>query len=220
MVVTQAVEAIISVENTPAENRVVLHDISWDVYEIILNARGDRRSPRMSYYKGLLEIMAPLEEHENSSILIDKLVCIATEETGLELKSLASTTLNRPDLVVGAEPDQCYYIAHEALVRGKTVDLNTDPPPDLVIEVDITHTNLNKNALYAEMGVPEFWRFNGKMLCIYYLQDGVYREVEKSPTFPWMTKEMLYDFLDDCRRKGENSAKRSFRNWVREQELG
>jgi Uma2 family endonuclease len=219
MIATHPPEATFSPINNNAENRVLLRDITWDVYEVILNARGERRSPRLSYCEGLLEIMAPLEEHENSSILIDKLVCIATEETGLELKSLASTTLNRIDLRVGAEPDQCYYIANELLVRGKTVDLQTDPPPDLVIEVDITHTNINKNTLYAAMGVPEFWRFNGEILRIYYLQEGIYQEVDKSLTFPWMTKEALYGFLENCRQQGENSAKRSFRNWVREQRI-
>ncbi len=100
--------------------------------------------------------MAPLEEHESASNLIDKFINILTEEKEIDLKSLASTTLNRPDLDVGAEPDQCYHVKNEPLVRGRTVNSKTDPPPDLVIEVDITHTDINKNALYKDLGVPEF----------------------------------------------------------------
>ncbi|MCU0565725.1 MAG: Uma2 family endonuclease [Oculatellaceae cyanobacterium Prado106] len=95
---------------------------------------------------------------------------------------MGSTTLNFPNLSIGAEPDQGYYIVNEPRVRGKTVDLKTDPPPDLILEVDITHTDINKNALYAEMGVPEFWRYNGQILTIYALQSGTYQEVETSPT--------------------------------------
>ena len=217
MVVKQTTEKTLA-ETPHAENRVLLRDVTWQAYEAILSTRGERRSPRLSYYKGLLEFMAPLEEHENSSILIDKFINIVTEEKGLELKSLASTTLNRPDLKVGAEPDQCYYIANEGIVRGKKVDLNIDPPPDLVIEVDITNTNLNKNALYADLGVPEFWRFNGQTLTIYQLQDGRYEEVTRSPTFPKIPKDALYQFLSDCRQQGETSAKRSFRDSLRRKE--
>jgi Uma2 family endonuclease len=130
---------------------------------------------------------------------------------------MESTTLNRPDLANGAEPDQCYYIANEPKVRGKTVDLAIDPPPDLVIEVDITHTDINKNTLYAELGIPEFWRHNGKQLSIYQLQGNQYQEVEISPTFPKVPKEQLYQFLNECAQQGETPAKRNLRIWIREQ---
>jgi Uma2 family endonuclease len=209
------VETDLSRKALGAENRVLLRDIAWNVYEIILNARGECRSPRLSYYQGQLELMAPLEEHESASNLIDQFINILTEEKEIDLKSLASTTLNRPDLNAGAEPDQCYYVKNEHLVRGKIVDLKTDPPPDLVIEVDITHTDINKNALYQDLGVSEFWRFNGKSLTIYALQEGQYQEVEASSTFPWMTKEMLYQFLKNAQQQGETSAKRTFRHWLR-----
>ncbi len=215
MIATNPVETLISRKTVGAENRVLLRNIEWKVYEIILNARGEYRNPRLSYYQGQLELMAPLEEHESASNLIDKFINILTEEKDIGLKSLASTTLNRPDLRAGAEPDQCYYVKNEHLVRGRTVDLNTDPPPDLVIEVDITHTDINKNALYKDLGVPEFWRFNGKVLTIYSLSEGQYQELEVSPTFPWITKEMLYQFLEDAQQRGETSAKRSLRSGLR-----
>jgi Uma2 family endonuclease len=127
---------------------------------------------------------------------------------------MGSTTLNRPDLAVGAEPDKGFYIANEPLVRGKTVDLTTDPPPDLIVEVDITHTDINKNLLYAEMGIPEFWRYNGQQLKIYELCDGQYQEAETSPTFPKVPKERLYDFLKECAQQGETQAKRNLRVWI------
>jgi Uma2 family endonuclease len=199
------------------EKRVQFYNISWQAYEAILAAIGDRRSALLSYYKGTLEIMTPLEKHENSSDSIDHFIQVLTEEGDLNIKSMGSTTLNRADLKVGAEPDKGYYIANEPLVRGKIVDLNTDPPPDLIVEVDITHTDINKNALYAEMGVPEFWRYNGEILIIYWLRDGVYEVVEVSPTFPWVTKERLYEFLQDCAQIGEKQAKRDFRDWIKQQ---
>lgn len=201
------------------ENRVVLHNVDWQTYEALLAAFGERSVPRLAYYHGTLEIMSPLEEHENRSDLISDFVKILVEELDQNLKSMASTTLNRKDLAVGAEPDSAFYIANESLVRGRKVDLNVDPPPDLVVEVDITHTDINKNALYAEMGVGEFWRYNGKTLTIYQLQEGQYVEVTTSPTFSWVQKEHLYQFLRECAEQGEVPAKRSLRSWIREQLL-
>lgn len=200
-----------------AEKRVTLHNISWDAYEMILKVLGDKRAAKLTYHHGTLEIMTPLEEHENSSSILDDYVKILTEEEDLTLKSMQSTTLNRPELKAGAEPDQCYYLVNEPLVRGKTVDLRVDPPPDLVVEVDITHTDINKNLLYAEIGVPEFWRYDGQYLKIYLLQNGAYQEVETSPTFSWLSKQGLYQFLRDCQELGETQAKKKFRNWVRQQ---
>ena len=200
-----------------AEKRVSLHDISWQTYETISNALGDRRSPRLTYYQDTLEIMTPLESHESASDLIGDFIKILVEEVGLNIKSLGSTTLNRPDLRAGAEPDKCYYIQNEPLVRGRTVDLETDPPPDLVVEIDITPTDIDKKALYEQMGVPEFWHYDGSVITPYLLQDHQYQEVQTSPTFPWVQKETLYQFLKDCNEQGETQAKQNLRDWAREQ---
>jgi Uma2 family endonuclease len=156
------------------ENRVSFH-VDWDGYLTIRTILGENRSAHLTYYNGILEIMTPLEAHENSSGLIGQFIEILTEELNLNIKSMESTTLDRPGLKAGAKPDQGYYIANEPLVRGKTVDLNVDPPPDLVVEVDITHTDINKNLLYAQLRVPEFWRYNGKILKIYNFPNGDYK---------------------------------------------
>ena len=95
----------------------------------------------------------------------------------------------------GAEPDNAYYIQNHALVKGRNVDFSVDPPPDLVVEVDITHTDIQENQFYASLGVPEFWRFNGKAWWIYQLQSGTYVECDRSPTFTNIEKTQLYSFL-------------------------
>lgn len=200
-----------------AEKRIALYGISWQSYEKILEALGENRAARLNYYKGTLEIVTPLEEHESASDRLGILIHILTEELNLNIKSMASTTLNRPDLKVGAEPDKCYYIQNEPAVRGKKVDLAVDPPPDLVLEVDITHTDINKTQLYQEMKVPEFWRYNGKILTIYLLNQNQYQESETSANFPLLTKSMIYEFLAQCQIQGETQTKRVFRTWLREQ---
>jgi len=199
------------------EKRVSLH-VDWDGYKTIRGILSDNRSTRLTYYNGILEIMTPSEQHENSSGLIGQFIEILTEELNFNIKTMESTTLDRPGLKVGAEPDKGYYIANEPLVRGKVVDLSVDPPPDLVVEVDITHTDIDKNVLYAALGVPEFWRYNGRILKIYTLQNGQYQEIERSLTFPTIPKEQLYAFLGNCSQQGETQAKRDLRVWIRTQQ--
>lgn len=197
------------------EQRVLLR-VDWQGFQSILDALGCDRAARLTYDQGLLEIMTPLERHENSSGLVGQFVEILTEELNLPIKTMGATTLKRLDVDGGGEPGQSYYLANEPLVRGREVDLTRDPPPDLVVEVDISHTDIDKNALYARLGVPEFWRYNGSSLTIYCLQDGQYQEVTTSPTFPQVPREQLYTFLQNCAQQGETAAKRALRVWIRE----
>jgi Uma2 family endonuclease len=197
------------------ENRVALRGISWLSYQQILHALPDSRAARLTYDRGILEITMPLIKHEFSRCLIEVFIRILVMETGLKLKTMGSTTMDYPDLERGAEPDCAYYIQNQPKVAGKIVDFSQDPPPDLVVEVDITHTDIDKNRLYASMGVPEFWRFNGQELKIYTLQEATYVECDRSPTFPWVQKEYLYNFLEEA-QQDEIAAEVKFRAFVKE----
>ncbi len=204
------------------ENRVTLHGLTWLAYQDILHALPQSRAAQLTYDRGRLEIAMPLEEHEYASELIGLFIRILAGEMGMRLKSLRSTTLDRADLNRGAEPDNAYYIQNQPQVAGRLVDLAIDPPPDLVVEVDITHTDIDKNQLYAAMGVSEFWRYNGQEWRIYGLQrdqadqgDG-YQECDRSPTFPWVEKDYLYHFLEKA-QQDEIRAEKEFRDLVRQQ---
>jgi Uma2 family endonuclease len=196
------------------ERRVLFRNINWQGYQQLLEIFGDRRATKLTFDRGLLEITMPLEEHEFSGRSIELFIRILVVELGLKIKTMGSTTLNRSDLDRGAEPDNAYYIQNQPLVAGRTVDLATDPPPDLVVEIDITHTDINKPALYASMGVPEFWRYDGREWKIYQLENREYLEVSISPTFSIVPKEMLYEFLAAA-RIDEVDAEMNLRNWVR-----
>jgi Uma2 family endonuclease len=198
--VAAAPEPKVDVRPAIGEERLVLRDITWDGYLQILAALPESRGARLTYDDGVLEITAPLEEHEFSADNIAYFLLTLVELMGLRLKSMGSTTMKYPGLKKGAEPDKAFYIQNHALVQGRTVDFAQDPPPDLVVEVDITHTDIQKNQFYARLAVPEFWRFNGKILRIYQLQNHVYVEVDRSPTFPQMPKEWLYDFLKTAKQ--------------------
>ncbi len=197
------------------ENRVALHGLNWNRYQQILQALPQTRAARLTYSLGILEISIPLEDHEQAGEIISLFIRILAVELGFRLKSMGSTTLNREDLDRGAEPDKAFYIQNQSVVAGRIVDLQRDPPPDLVVEVDITHTDIDKNRFYAAMGVPEFWRFDGRLLRIYRLQEDDYTEVDNSSAFSLVTKEDLYQFIDEC-KQDEVAAEVKFRAWVKE----
>jgi Uma2 family endonuclease len=123
--------------------------------------------------------------------------------------------MNYSDQDRGAEPDNAYYIQNQPLVKGRKVDFSQDPPPDLVVEVDITHTDIDKDRFYAALGVPEFWRFDGQVLRILRLEARQYVEVEVSPLFPLVPKDWLYRFLETA-QEDEIEAVRLLRGWWQE----
>jgi Uma2 family endonuclease len=204
--------------STVGEQRLAFHHLDWQAYQQIRQALEERSVARLTYDRGSLEIVMPLEIHEFSSRMIGLFIRILVVELGLKIKTLGSTTLDREDLDRGAQPDNGYYIQNYAAVAGRDIDFSQDPPPDLVVEVDISHSDLDKNQLYAAMGVREFWRFNGRELLIYGLEeDGQYQELEMSPTFPLIEKADLYRFLAAA-KQDEVEAEIGFRAWVRERQ--
>jgi Uma2 family endonuclease len=203
-----------------AEQRVILSNISWQTFEQLLKELGDNRASRLAYDEGILEIMTPLGRHENNNRFIDDLIRAIADELDLNLKKFGSLTLKRSKKQKGAEPDSCYYLQNEALVRSKQeIDLDNDPPPDLVLEIDITSGSLDKRPIYAAIGVPEFWRYDGNKLQVFVLQQstGEYQSVSQSPTFPWMSLDVIPRFIRQSLVDGETATLRAFRAWVREQ---
>ena len=63
-----------------------------------------------------------------------------------------------------------------------------------MIEVDISRESTSKLAIYAGMGVPELWRYDGERFYIYQLLDQRYVEVAVSQTFPMITSAVLSPF--------------------------
>jgi len=198
----------------PQEKRIALHGLTWQAYQQILDALPQSRAARLTYDCGTLEITMPLENHEFASEMIGLFIRILVGEMDLKLKSMRSTTLDREDLNRGAEPDNAYYIQNQPMVSGRNVNLSVDPAPDLVVEVDITHTDIDKNRLYAAIGVPELWRYNGLEWRIYQLQGDTYTEFDRSPTFTCVEKVDLYHFLEQA-SQDEIEAERIFRALIK-----
>ncbi|MBN2578664.1 MAG: Uma2 family endonuclease [Pirellulales bacterium] len=199
------------------ETRILIPNVSWEVFSGL--AAADCAGTRFAYDQGLLEIMSPSLEHEWSHRLLGRLIEALTEELNIPLLSAGSTTLKLQLKQRGVEPDECYYLTHEAQVRGKfDLDLTVDPPPDLALEVDISRSSLDKLDIYADLGVPELWLYNGENLRVYPLQaDGRYRQQESSLNFPFLDLKEIEKLMGHFHPGGETAWIRSFRDWVREQ---
>lgn len=196
------------------DQRVLLDNISWPTYLAILDDAENRRG-RIAYDRGVLEIMSPSRLHENVKSLIRRLIEVFTEVHGIEILSAGSTTFKREDLERGFEPDECYYIANASAVHGKDdVDLMIDPPPDLVIEVDVSRSSLNKFGIYGVLGVPEVWRYAGESLRIHVLREGQYEEADRSQVLPQFPIEKLIELLSRRTSIGETALIREFRKRI------
>ncbi len=197
-------------------NKVVLTGVSWATYQALISDLEGAPGKRLTYDQGILEIMVPLPPHEGYKKLLGRLVEVTTEEAATEIRSLGSTTWSREDLQKGLEADECYYIQNELAVRGKDeIDLTTDPPPDLAIEIDNTSSSLSRLDTYRALGVPEVWRFDGEALTIYSLADGEYQPQEGSQVLPLLQRADILRFLQASQGIGETTWVREFRQWVR-----
>jgi Uma2 family endonuclease len=151
---------------------ILLNNITWQTYESLRSNLAEQAGIRLTYDRGKLEIMTPLAPHEKYKKLLGSFVEALTEETDRDICSLGSLTCKKEDLARGLEPDRCYYIQNEQVVWDKDqIDLNQDPPPDLVIEIDITSSSIDRLELYASLGVPEVLRYDGTRLIVYQLQE-------------------------------------------------
>lgn len=197
---------------------VVLHNIDWRAYQAIGRALADRPALRLTYDRGVLEIMTTSPEHERFKHFLGRLLDAWTEEFGVPIAGYGSMTFKRQKRLRGLEPDECYWIAHEAQMRGRDrIDLQVDPPPDLVLEIDISRSSLDRMAIYGIMGVPEVWRYSKDVLTFQLRQpDGCYAEIPGSLALPPLTPGDLMPFLSRHPATDETTLIRQFRAWIRQ----
>jgi Uma2 family endonuclease len=197
------------------EQKVILKGVSWETYERLLAEHEEQSGTRFTYDSGMLEIMVLSARHEKPNRTLALLVEVLAEEMHLDVERFGSTTFKRPDLYKGFEPDSCFYIQHLDAISGKEeIDLTMDPPPDLVIEVDITRPLLDKLPLYAAVGVPEVWRYDGERVSILRPAEAQYVEAAHSPALPPLTSAVATRFLRDSTQMRSTVWLRRVREWA------
>lgn len=198
------------------ERIVVLEGVSWQTFKALLKDIGDSRTSRIAYDRGILEIRMPLTEHEEPKRLLENFIEVIVDELEVEARSLGALLLERKDLTRAVEPDSCFYIQNESRVRGKSIQLPDDPPPDLVIESDYTSSSLNKFGIYAALGVPELWRYRQQTLEVYQLVGDFYELSATSIAFPFLPIAEVPTFIEQAKTIGQRAAVRLFRDRIRE----
>jgi Uma2 family endonuclease len=210
-------------ESTPSEQRIILEKVSWQKYEVLLADMEENRTSRFTFDRGRLEMMTPLDEHERCHKLVESLILVLTDELKLPIEVYKAPTLKRSDLNVGTEPDTGYYVQHAVQMRHKTqIDLATDPPPDVILEVALNKSAIDKLPIYAALGIPEVWRYisqPGKnffkgTLALYCLQDHAYTESLYGYAFPFLPAPRVQQFIDQSDALGLATALRVLREWV------
>ncbi len=199
--------------------QIQLQDVDWAEFEAIVIELGENRNSRIAYCDRTLELRMPLPKHEKAKILLGNMVTILLEELEIDNECFGSTTFKRKDFGVGVEPDDCFYIQNAARMLGKDdLDLTIDPPPDLVIEVDVTSkTGLE---VYKRLAVPEVWRFEDNTLHISILENGEYQDSGFSPQFPdFPIVQAATEFIQRIQTKGRRQTLKAFREYVRSYRL-
>jgi Uma2 family endonuclease len=203
------------IEQLPADSSLILQNISWEEYEEVLEIVGEASGLRITYDEGTLQIMTLSTEHESLSDLIQDLVRLLSIRLRIKILSFGSSTIKKQRADKGVEPDGCFYVQNATLIGNKTrLDFSSDPPPDIVVEIDVHHESLSKFDIYAELGVPEIWRYDGKMLTIYHLEGGQYGTTAQSTALPMLSSDTLTQFLKRGQQEDQYETLLAFEEWL------
>ena len=197
----------------------VIYGISWELYEELLRDYWGTQSPRFTYDSGILEIEMPnSSNHEENTFVLTQIVVFIAGELEIDYRNFGSTTFRRKNIRKGFEPDSCFYIQSLDAVIGKfDLDIEKDPPPDLIIEVNRTSSSLPRMPIFAAFGVKEVWRFDREKVKFYTLEEGVYLEIEKSIALPILSSKKATEFLSGSRTMKSTVWTKKIRDWVKRQ---
>jgi len=211
-------------DRPPNEQRVILPNISWQQFEQLLIELGVDRQVRLTYARGRLEMMTPVAEHDRCHKLLESLILVIADELKRPVEAIAPVILKSPDLACATEPDACYYFSTPVLPHKPAIYLPQDPAPDLLVEVALTQSKLDKLPLYASLAIPEVWRYittagedvlKGKLL-IYGLQGDRYSLQSQSRIFPGLSGDHILEFIEQSDSMSLSAALRLLRAWIQE----
>lgn len=211
------------VSQLPEDASVTFRDVSWAEYEDLLEQVGEAPGLRITYDNGSLHAMTISAEHEKYTFFINSLIAGIRLRLRINILAFGSATMRKHRLAKGHEPDACFYVQTAALIGNRIqLDFETDPPPDIVVEIDVHHDSRSRFPVYAALGVPEIWRYDGNVMTISHLigEGGGQQFVdrEKSAALPMLTAQILTEMIELMRNKGELQALLVFDEWLRSEE--
>ncbi len=206
------------VSQLPQDASVTFRDVSWEEYEELLEQVGEAPGLRITYNSGSLQAMTISPEHEKYAFFINSLIAGIRLRLKIDILAFGSSTMRKRRKSKGGEPDGCFYIQTAALIGNRIhLDFETDPPPDIVVEIDVHHDSRGKFPVYAALGVPEIWRYDGESMTIHHLSDDgqeQYFVQETSDALPMLTARLLTETIERMRTDGELIALLAFDEWL------
>ena len=193
---------------------LVWKDVSWNFYRAMLRDF-DERPSRVNYDGGTLEIMELPLEHERYKAVLGLMVGLVALTFRIPMARGGSLTLRRT--AKGLDADQCYWIANESVMRTKKrIDHRTDPPPDLVIEIDVMPSFVDRRKVYAALAVPEMW-VGGRdaKVAAFALETGAWQPIEHSRSFPFLRVTDLNPFVARIGVDDDTTVLADFAEWLR-----
>lgn len=204
------------IQKLPPDATLVLRNVAWGEYEELLDAVGQAGGLRISYDQGTLQIMTLSAKHEKYCRLLEKMIGLLSIRLRIRILSFGSATMKKQRKEKGSEPDACFYVQSAHLIGKKEdIDFNADPPPDIVVEIDINHDSESKLSIYAALGVPEVWRYDGHQMRIYQLKDAEYFDSKSSLALPVLTAGVLTNFLTRSQQEDQYETLVAFEEWLR-----
>lgn len=203
------------IEALPPDAMTIFRNMAWDEYKTIVKALGNAPRFRLAYDNGTLQIMTTSPKHERIKMFLGWLVLELAKASGRPFDTAGSATLMNDQVRKGTEPDDCYYLQNASQVVGKDIDLNVHPPPDLAIEVDLSSPSLKKFPIYAALGVTELWRHKRGRIKFYQLAAGSYEEISQSIAFPFVTPDVITDYVRMGLEQGPMPMLQTFTGWIR-----
>jgi Uma2 family endonuclease len=209
------------VSQLPEDASVTFNDVSWDEYEDLLEQVGEAPGLRISYDNGSLQVMTISSEHEKYASFVSSLVTVIRLRLRIDILGFGSATMRKRKRKKGNEPDGCFYVQTASLIGNRIqLDFETDPPPDIAVEIDVHHDSRSKFPIYAALGVSEIWRYDGRVMTIYHLaehateREPVYVEQDTSTALPMLTAQILSEMIERMRTDGELNALLAFDEWL------
>ena len=216
--IAEAINYAEIISQLPAESFLIRENVSWEEYEDLLEQVGEASGLRISYDDGTLQIMTVGPKHESYSTFIERLVGHLSFRLRINIRFFGSSTMRKKKKRKGIEPDACFYVqTAEALGNRIDLDFEKDPPPDIAVEVDVTRHSISKFGIYAGLGVPEVWIYDGKELKIHLLEQDEYLAAIESQALPILSGPILSKFLSQLREAGELQAILAFDDWLQSQ---
>lgn len=207
------------IEQLPADSFITLRHTTWEEYEALLDQVGEAAGLRISYNEGTLQVMTVSPEHESYVRFFETLMTAIRLRLRLNIRSFGSSTMKKPKPRKGLEPDACFYIQTASVIGNRMqLDFTSDPPPDVAVEVDIHHESIDKFPIYAALGIPEVWHFDGTQLRIHLLRKDAYLQATASQALPMLTDHILTDLLTRLSEEGEFQTLLAFDEWLQMQQ--